>query len=302
MSRSSPRSRRCIWNSSARSTRSPTPRRRSFSASSPAAPPCINRDNRAVRAPQAARQGGRRRAHRLVRRARQGRCAADQMRAASGLLDRAGATSSAPSSPTRSARRAAISCDNSLAVLAAAALVGADLALAALALAEFKPPSGRGARDRARSARRRRRSLIDESYNANPASMARRAGAARPDADRPARPAHRRARRHAGTRAARRARCIAASPSRSTANAIDLVFCCGPLMRALWQALPAEPPRRLCRGLGRARSAGAVRDPCRRRRHGQGLARLAHGAHRQGAATAIPRQRRRVAKRASAQG
>jgi UDP-N-acetylmuramoyl-tripeptide--D-alanyl-D-alanine ligase len=23
------------------------------------------------------------------------------------------------------------------------------------------------------------------------------------------------------------------------ANAIDLVFCCGPLMRALWQALPA---------------------------------------------------------------
>jgi UDP-N-acetylmuramoyl-tripeptide--D-alanyl-D-alanine ligase len=24
------------------------------------------------------------------------------------------------------------------------------------------------------------------------------------------------------------------------ANAVDLVFCCGPLMRALWQALPAS--------------------------------------------------------------
>ena len=60
---------------------------------------------------------------------------------------------------------------NSLAVLAAAVLVGADLALAALALADFKP------RVRPRRARSRsicpagRRLLIDESYNANPASM-----------------------------------------------------------------------------------------------------------------------------------
>ena len=59
---------------------------------------------------------------------------------------------------------------NSLAVLAAASLAGADLALAALALARLAPPSGRGARlalqlpDGAAT-------LIDESYNANPASM-----------------------------------------------------------------------------------------------------------------------------------
>src|SRR5450830_1718703 len=60
---------------------------------------------------------------------------------------------------------------NSLAVLAAAVLVGADLALAALALNNLKPASGRGARTTLRvpggSAL-----LIDESYNANPASMA----------------------------------------------------------------------------------------------------------------------------------
>ena len=47
---------------------------------------------------------------------------------------------------------------NSLAVLAAASLAGADLALAALALAESQAAGGgRGERDRARPARRRRR-------------------------------------------------------------------------------------------------------------------------------------------------
>ena len=60
---------------------------------------------------------------------------------------------------------------NSLAVLAAVALLGADLALAALALDTLKPAAGRGVRATLRmpggSAL-----LIDESYNANPASMA----------------------------------------------------------------------------------------------------------------------------------
>ena len=59
---------------------------------------------------------------------------------------------------------------NARAVLAAAALVGADLALAALALVNLKPAAGRGARARLRvpggSAL-----LIDESYNANGASV-----------------------------------------------------------------------------------------------------------------------------------
>ena len=147
---------------------------------------------------------------------------------------------------------------NSLAVLAAAALVGADLALAALALAEFQPPTGRGERialdlpggDGAAHRRElQRQSRLD----------ARRAGAARPGAARPARPAHRRAGRHAGTRPARAAalhRGLAESDR--LANAIDLVFCCGPLMRSLWQALPAEPPRRLCRDLGGARAAAVA--------------------------------------------
>src|SRR5262249_14219850 len=59
---------------------------------------------------------------------------------------------------------------NSLALLAAASLVGADLALAALALAELQPASGRGAR-MTLELPGGSLLLIDESYNANPASM-----------------------------------------------------------------------------------------------------------------------------------
>ena len=180
---------------------------------------------------------------------------------------------------------------NSLAVLAAAALVGADLALAALALAELQPATGRGARvtlDLPGGAAL----LIDESYNANPASMRAALALARAGRGGAARPAHRGARRHAG--AGRRAAptCIAGWPSRCVAHGVDLVFCCGPLMRALWEALPSEPPGRLCRNLGRARTAGACRHPAGRRHHGQGIARLPDGAHRQGARkAAIPPRR-----------
>ena len=60
---------------------------------------------------------------------------------------------------------------NSLAVLAAASLAGADLALAALALTNLKPAAGRGTRIGLRLPGGRAL-LIDESYNANPASMA----------------------------------------------------------------------------------------------------------------------------------
>lgn len=126
---------------------------------------------------------------------------------------------------------------NSLAVLAAASLAGADLALAALALAQLKAASGRGVRE-VLTLSEGTATLIDESYNANPASMAaaitvlgqaevgprgRRIavlgdmlelGATGPDL-------------HRGLAEAIKM------------NGIDSVFCCGPLMRNLWEALPS---------------------------------------------------------------
>ncbi|MCC2663170.1 MAG: UDP-N-acetylmuramoyl-L-alanyl-D-glutamate--2,6-diaminopimelate ligase, partial [Geminicoccaceae bacterium] len=59
---------------------------------------------------------------------------------------------------------------NSLGVIACAAALGADPAAAAAALAGFRPPKGRGQRHRLRR-RGGEITLIDESYNANPASM-----------------------------------------------------------------------------------------------------------------------------------
>jgi UDP-N-acetylmuramoyl-tripeptide--D-alanyl-D-alanine ligase len=127
---------------------------------------------------------------------------------------------------------------NSLAVLAAVSLAGADLALAALALAEIKPPTGRGARSTLQL-NRGTALLIDESYNANPASM----GAALAllgQAD-----VGPRGRRIAvlgdmlelGARGADLHRELLEPV---LGHGVDLVFCCGPLMRALWEALPSE--------------------------------------------------------------
>ena len=59
---------------------------------------------------------------------------------------------------------------NALGVLLAAKLAGADLALAALALAKFSPPAGRGSRYELATGAGSIL-VIDESYNANPASM-----------------------------------------------------------------------------------------------------------------------------------
>ena len=59
---------------------------------------------------------------------------------------------------------------NSLAVLATTTLAGADLALSALALADFRPAAGRGVRQMLELPGGTA-TLIDESYNANPASM-----------------------------------------------------------------------------------------------------------------------------------
>jgi len=126
---------------------------------------------------------------------------------------------------------------NSLAVLAAVCLVGADLALAALALSEFKPVAGRGALIEIELAGGPAW-ILDESYNANPASVA---AALALLGQTPVGP---RGRRIAvlgdmlelGPRGRALHRGLLAAIN---ANAIDVVFCCGPLMRALWQALPA---------------------------------------------------------------
>jgi UDP-N-acetylmuramoyl-tripeptide--D-alanyl-D-alanine ligase len=127
---------------------------------------------------------------------------------------------------------------NSLAVLAAVHLVGADLALAALALKNLKPASGRGARI-ILTVPGGNALLIDESYNANPASM--RAaivllGQATIGA---------RGRRIAVLGDMLELGSAGAGLHRALVEAIeeagiDLVFCSGPLMHALWEALPSR--------------------------------------------------------------
>jgi UDP-N-acetylmuramoyl-tripeptide--D-alanyl-D-alanine ligase len=126
---------------------------------------------------------------------------------------------------------------NSLAVLAAASLVGADLALAALALNNLKPAPGRGTRSTLRvpggSAL-----LIDESYNANPASME---AAIALLGQAPVGPQGRRIAvlgdmLELGSQGVALHRALA-GPIK--AAGVDLVYCSGPLMHALWQALPS---------------------------------------------------------------
>ncbi|MEW6644033.1 MAG: UDP-N-acetylmuramoylalanyl-D-glutamyl-2,6-diaminopimelate--D-alanyl-D-alanine ligase [Pseudomonadota bacterium] len=126
---------------------------------------------------------------------------------------------------------------NSLAVLAAVTLAGADLVAAALALAELQPPAGRGAR-LTLGLPQGVATLIDESYNANPASMA---AALDVLGQAPVGP---RGRRIAvlgdmlelGQSSGDLHRGLAEPVAAAKA---DLVFCCGPLMRNLWDALPS---------------------------------------------------------------
>ena len=126
---------------------------------------------------------------------------------------------------------------NSLAVLAAVALVGADLALAALALANLKSAAGRGARATLRLPGGAAL-LIDESYNANPASMA---AAIALLGQAPV--------KKQGRRIAVLGDMLELGPSGPAlhrglagplaAAGVDLVYCSGPLMRSLWEALPS---------------------------------------------------------------
>ena len=126
---------------------------------------------------------------------------------------------------------------NSLAVLTAASLAGADLALAALALNQLRAPVGRGARMTLKVSGGTAL-LIDESYNANPASMAAAIALL--------------GQANIGPQGRRIAvlgdmlelgdqgealHAALAGPI-DTAH-IELVYCSGPLMHSLWQALPS---------------------------------------------------------------
>ncbi len=126
---------------------------------------------------------------------------------------------------------------NSLAVLTAASLTGADLALAALALQQLRAPIGRGAR-MTLTVSGGSAVLIDESYNANPASMAAAIALLGQATLGP------RGRRIAVLgdmlELGDQGRVLHAALAKAVEAArIDLVYCSGPLMHSLWQALPS---------------------------------------------------------------
>ncbi|MCW5683923.1 MAG: UDP-N-acetylmuramoylalanyl-D-glutamyl-2,6-diaminopimelate--D-alanyl-D-alanine ligase [Pseudolabrys sp.] len=126
---------------------------------------------------------------------------------------------------------------NSLAVLTAVSLLEADLARAAMALAQLAPPTGRGARQTL-TVPGGIALLIDESYNANPASMG---AAIALLGQAPVGPR--------GRRIAVLGDMLELGPQGPALHAalagplaaagIDLVFCAGPLMRSLFDALPS---------------------------------------------------------------
>jgi UDP-N-acetylmuramoyl-tripeptide--D-alanyl-D-alanine ligase len=126
---------------------------------------------------------------------------------------------------------------NSLAVLAASSLAGADLALASLSLSQLEPAAGRGVRQTL-VVPGGEVTLIDESYNANPASMA----AALSVLGRAKIGLH-------GRRIAVLGDMLELGPTSAQLHAglndaikadhIDLVFCCGPMMHNLWDGLSA---------------------------------------------------------------
>ena len=118
---------------------------------------------------------------------------------------------------------------NAVGVLAACAALGADVAQAARDLGTWRPPAGRGAVETLGNLR-----LIDDAYNANPASLS--AGLATLAA------------LGGGRRVAILGDMLELGPDEAAQHAalatdpamdaVDLVHAAGPLMHHLWQALP----------------------------------------------------------------
>jgi UDP-N-acetylmuramoyl-tripeptide--D-alanyl-D-alanine ligase len=148
---------------------------------------------------------------------------------------------------------------NAVAALLVVAVMGGDVANAAAALAGFAPLKGRGERFDA-AARDGRVHVIDESYNANPASM--RAalmllGSAQPE--------------NGGRRIAVLGDMLELGPQGPALHAalrrdieeahVDTVFACGAQMAALWETLPAT--RRGAYGATSAEIAPALVDSLR---------------------------------------
>ena len=138
---------------------------------------------------------------------------------------------------------------NALAALAAVSAVGADTVRAAEALGSWTPPSGRGMRARFQLPEGGEFTLLDESYNANPASM----GAALSvlsasfPGEGPERP---------GQRIAFLGDMLELGPTEAALHAaladheamksIDRIHCCGPLMRSLHDALAVDKRGTYC--------------------------------------------------------
>jgi UDP-N-acetylmuramoyl-tripeptide--D-alanyl-D-alanine ligase len=125
---------------------------------------------------------------------------------------------------------------NALGVLLSVEALGADLRQAAAALADFTAQKGRGARLTLRGAGGAF-TLIDESYNANPASM--RAALALLGATEPGAGGRRIAVLGDMLELGAEAPCLHAALASDLAGAkVDLLFCAGPLMRGLFEACP----------------------------------------------------------------
>jgi UDP-N-acetylmuramoyl-tripeptide--D-alanyl-D-alanine ligase len=124
---------------------------------------------------------------------------------------------------------------NSMAVLLMLEALDVDLGDGLAALGSFEPLAGRGAERQVRLAGGAF-TLIDESYNANPISMASAIATLG-------------ARKTSGRRIVALTDMLELGPEAETFHAalaeplaaakVDLVFCAGPLMKSLWEALPS---------------------------------------------------------------